>query len=105
MTGVVDLPSNRVGRNIFRSRTSVRALPAAPSEHYDLSVPRTERGDCFAGRGCDFFAGSKTKSDKCYLACEEDRNPQSGGMTPGRASLRLKYPYKKGTQRCIGNIL
>ena len=59
MTGVVDLPSNRVERNIFRSRTSVRALLVAPSEHYDLSVPRTERGDCFAGRGCDFFAGSK----------------------------------------------
>ena len=64
MTGVVDSTSNRVGRDIFRPRTSVRALPAVPSEHHDLTVPGTERGDCFAGRGCDFFRGEQHKIKK-----------------------------------------
>ena len=38
VTGVVDLPSNRAGRNILKSRSPVRAFRAAPSKRFDLTL-------------------------------------------------------------------
>lgn len=80
VTAVVDLPPNRVGRNIFRSCTPVSAFRTAPNERFDLTMCCGVR---FAAGTSSRSAGSKKNLQVVLFGYETVASVSGKSHRPG----------------------